>query len=357
MRLDRFHFVPGLLLATSVFAHEGTPSRFNYYEHVRPIFVEHCGGCHRQGGAAPMSLLEYSEAVPWANATKMQVLEQRMPPWLPSEETGSFRHARSLSAEEIDILIDWAVGQTPEGEPMTAEETANPTAGGWSVGEPDLVLSPESNVLIGADESEAVRCMVVPTGLKSSRRASAFEIKPGLPTVVRRATVYLGTDCGRGHRPIVTWLSGEGRAELAPDVAVVLEPNADLAVELHYVKGWNEEGSALEDHSELGLWYQADAEPVESLEVTQPSYRFARDITLVALYPEPVGESEEPIRVESVSPEGVVEPLLAIDRYDEQWRERYVLAEPLLLPAGSELRVFQTAVWVDFIASSAATAE
>lgn len=357
MHVDGWTFGFGLVLASAAFAHEGSPSRFNYRDHVRPIFVEHCAGCHRPGGVAPMSLLEYSEAVPWAKAMKMQVLEQRMPPWLPAEGTGSFRHTRSLSAEEIDILIDWAVGLTPEGGPLTSDETVTESRDGWSLGEPDLLLAPKTGILIGEDEYEATRCVVVPTELAGPRLASAFELRPGLPNVVRRATVYLAATCGSDSRPLVTWLPGQGSAGFAADLGVVLTPSSSLAVELLYVKGWNEEGLALEDKSELGVWWNDDARPVQSLRVTEPRHRFSHDVELVALYPEPTGESDEPLRVETVSPDGVVRPLLVIERYEGQWREKYVLIEPLVLPSGSELKLYQTSVWIDFMAASATPAD
>src|SRR5690242_8608662 len=33
-----------------------------YYEDVAPIFVKHCASCHRDGGAAPFSLVTYDDA-------------------------------------------------------------------------------------------------------------------------------------------------------------------------------------------------------------------------------------------------------------------------------------------------------
>ncbi len=78
--------------------HESSLSEFNFRKHVRPIFAKHCVGCHRVGGAAPMSLMEYGEAVPWANSVKLQVLNGTMPPWLPIDGIGDYRHVRSLTA-------------------------------------------------------------------------------------------------------------------------------------------------------------------------------------------------------------------------------------------------------------------
>jgi hypothetical protein len=77
----------------------------------------------------------------------------------------------------------------------------------------------------------------------------------------------------------------------------------------------------------------------------------------VALYPEPTGESDEPVPVETVSPDGVVRPLPVIERYEGPWREKYVFIEPLVLPLGSELKLYQTSVWIDFMAASATLVE
>jgi hypothetical protein len=97
---------------------------------------------------------------------------------------GIFRHTRSLSAEEIDILIDWAVGLTPQGGPLTSDETVTVSRDGWSLGAPDLLLVSNVGIPIGEDEYKATRCVVIPTELAGPRLASAFELRPGLLTVV-----------------------------------------------------------------------------------------------------------------------------------------------------------------------------
>ncbi len=48
---------------------------------VRPILQEHCQECHRPGQVAPMSLLTYKDARPWAAAMRQAVLTKKMPPW------------------------------------------------------------------------------------------------------------------------------------------------------------------------------------------------------------------------------------------------------------------------------------
>ena len=47
---------------------------------VAPIFYKNCTACHRPGEVAPMSLLTYKDARPWAKAIREKVVEKQMPP-------------------------------------------------------------------------------------------------------------------------------------------------------------------------------------------------------------------------------------------------------------------------------------
>jgi len=339
---------------TTVLAHEGILSEYNFRDDVRPIFVEHCSGCHRPGGAGPMSLLTYSEAVPWANAVKMQVLQAQMPPWLPADGIGVFKQARSLTADEIDVVIDWVIGQTPEGEPLTPDELEMEATPEWAMGTPDLVLKPEADVVIGEDDYELSHCLVLPTRTREPHVASEFEVKPGLATLVRRATISLGESC-EGTRPLATWLPGQGSVSLAGGSGQELPAGASLAVELLYVKGWEDEGKRLTDRTALGIRFSDSAQVVSVVRVTEATHTFSEDVELLALYPEPT--PDEPLRIEAVGPGGRVVTILVIEEFNAAWREKYLLAEPLRFPSGTELRISHAAVWIDFIVSSAATAE
>src|SRR5882724_8854463 len=72
---------------------------------VAPILQARCQGCHRPGEAAPMSLLSYQEARPWAAAIKEAVVLKKMPPWFADTQVGHFRNDRSLAQNEIDTLV------------------------------------------------------------------------------------------------------------------------------------------------------------------------------------------------------------------------------------------------------------
>src|SRR5215468_9861614 len=50
------------------------PAAPTFTKDIAPIFQEKCQSCHRPGYIAPMSLVTYEEARPWAKAIKERVL-------------------------------------------------------------------------------------------------------------------------------------------------------------------------------------------------------------------------------------------------------------------------------------------
>ena len=96
-------------------AHKPITSKYTYNDDVFPIVSERCGGCHGPNGAAPMSLLTYQETVPWAESIREELVAERMPPWFVDPRGPSVRAARAITAREIDTLVTWATGGTPEG--------------------------------------------------------------------------------------------------------------------------------------------------------------------------------------------------------------------------------------------------
>ena len=70
---------------------------------VAPILQRSCQACHRTGSIAPMSLLTYEEARPWARSIKEKVVTRGMPPWYIDRNIGiqGFKYDYSLSDDEI----------------------------------------------------------------------------------------------------------------------------------------------------------------------------------------------------------------------------------------------------------------
>src|SRR5262250_2047670 len=95
-------FLAFLIAATPPIANGQNAASATFNKDVLPILQKNCQGCHRPGQIAPMSLLTYKEARPWAKALKNAVVTRAMPPWFADPNYGHFLNERSLKQTEID---------------------------------------------------------------------------------------------------------------------------------------------------------------------------------------------------------------------------------------------------------------
>src|SRR5262245_47995630 len=93
------------------------PATPTFTKDVAPVMYKHCAGCHRSGDLAPMSLLTYEEARPWAKSIREKVASGQMPPWHAVAPHGTFVNDRRLSEQEKNTLIRWVDGGAPKGDP------------------------------------------------------------------------------------------------------------------------------------------------------------------------------------------------------------------------------------------------
>jgi hypothetical protein len=105
-----------LLCASGTLAHDPISTKLLWTQDISRLVYQHCAVCHREGGAAPMSLMTYEEARPWAKAIRDEVLSRRMPPWGAVKGVGQFRDDPSMSQIEIDMIVNWVEGGAPEGD-------------------------------------------------------------------------------------------------------------------------------------------------------------------------------------------------------------------------------------------------
>src|ERR1700751_5763838 len=92
-------------------SHAVSPSKgVTFTKDVAPIFFKNCAECHRPGEAAPMSLLNYKDARPWAKSIREKVVGREMPPWHADPSHGEFKNERRLTPAEIDTIVAWVDG-------------------------------------------------------------------------------------------------------------------------------------------------------------------------------------------------------------------------------------------------------
>jgi hypothetical protein len=112
-------------------AHPQITTSLTWHRDIHGILERRCLGCHRDGGAGPMSLSTYDEARPWARAIREEVLERRMPPSGLRSGSTLYENARTLSLAEMEILVSWVDGGAPQGDPSEPSQDAAP-AYTWS---------------------------------------------------------------------------------------------------------------------------------------------------------------------------------------------------------------------------------
>jgi tetratricopeptide (TPR) repeat protein len=338
-------------------------------EHVAPLLYENCTVCHHAGGPTPFSLVTYEDARAQGPAIVAVTAERRMPPFLPEPMDVRFTNERRLHPNEIELLRRWMVDGMPAGDPAAAPPSPK-YEGGWSLGEPDLIVEmPESYLVRGGSEEE-FRNFVVGTSLGDARWVKAVELRPGNTRVVHHATVRVdSTDSSRMEdardpapgwdemfsvsdaRPpggfFLGWTPGLVPRENPAGMAWRLSPGTDFVIQLHLRP--TEEDETV--RSRLGVYFteraptreplimrlgaQAmDIAPGVSDYTVEDSFRLPVDVDAFGIYPhahylgtrmEAWAETPDAERIE----------LLRIVDWDFNWQDAYEYEAPIRLPRNS----------------------
>src|SRR5215218_6825590 len=216
---------------------------------VAPILYKSCVECHRPTAMAPMSLLTYEEARPWARAIKQKVASRQMPPWGADPTVAKYANDVSLKQGEIDTIAQWVDGGAPEGN--RSELPAPPKfAEGWSIGEPDLVFKMQKPFAVPADGTVPYMYVSMPTNLKHDIWIKAVELKP----TDRRVVHHIISDLVEGNgsvpdpEPKLTrdparkeiggglggLVPGRLYGEFEEGVARRIPAGADIVLQMHY---------------------------------------------------------------------------------------------------------------------------
>jgi hypothetical protein len=185
-----------LVVISAALVFGADPVSFN--KDVAPILQRSCQNCHRPGSIAPMSLLTYKDARPWARSIKEKVVRRQMPPWHIDRTIGvnKFKDDPSLSEAEIATITNWVDQGSPEGNPADMppprEFSANDK---WHIGQPDLVVSMPKAYKLRAKGGDEYYDIDIDPGFKEDVYISAVETKPDQGfRVVHHATTNLVED-------------------------------------------------------------------------------------------------------------------------------------------------------------------
>lgn len=237
-----------LMLAPAGIAHKGITSKFTYNADVYPVFLNRCGRCHIDGGVGPMSLLKYEDAFPWAESLRAELLTAT------SGDLHDFVKAahRQISARELDIVLDWATGGTPEGDKAL---TPPPTSLGigWTAGHPDLIAQMPNPYHMNVTALEATHESALPVPTPTPVTVGRFDFLPGNAAIVRSAILSLRSPDGTS-RVLGTWVPRQVPATIALKPPVRIDPGSQIVLRTHYKKTWKHEGQPMSDLSLVGLY-------------------------------------------------------------------------------------------------------
>jgi mono/diheme cytochrome c family protein len=183
---------PALIVAASFSAVPASAEQNTsptYTKDVAPILFANCTSCHRAGEIAPMSLMNYKEVRPWARAIGARIADGSMPPWHADPAHGKFANARMLSEIDKATVAKWVAAGAPEGSAADMPAPPSYATTGWTIGEPDAVLSMQEDYPIPATGDIPYQYFEVPASFDEDRYIQAWEIKPGDRSVVHHIIV------------------------------------------------------------------------------------------------------------------------------------------------------------------------
>ena len=373
--MNSFHLAVAVGLTGVAVLAAPNPSNVTFNKDVLPILEKNCQSCHRPGEVAPMSLLSYSDARPWAKAIKAAVVSRKMPPWLADPSFGHFQNDRTLSAEEIATLTSWVDNGAPEGD---AKDKPAPLTfqNGWNI-KPDIIVEMPKPFQLPATGTINYKFVLVKTNFPEDMWIQAAEMRPGNPKVVHHGKVWV-------RPPGSHWLEnavpgeayenetqrdiiGRNGAEEGNDILGKFNPGlgaqsfdidgsakfvpkgSDLVFELHYTTM----GQPAEDASKIGLvlaksppqsryFFNAgptalnlaippgdeNAEVVSEVTVNQPA-------KLVYAQPHMHLRGKD-FELRLVYPTGETQTVLKI-KWDFNWQIGYEFAKPIDMPKGTRM--------------------
>src|SRR5580704_9565448 len=151
---------------------EAAPGQVTFTKDVAPILQARCQVCHRADTFAPMSLLTYEEARPWAKSIKQKVVAREMPPWYIDKHVGihNFKNDVSLTDQEIATLVKWADNGAPKGNPADMPPPRKfEDNDKWHMGQPDLIVQLPKDIMVPAAGADRWIDVLADSGLTEDR--------------------------------------------------------------------------------------------------------------------------------------------------------------------------------------------
>src|SRR4051812_16856806 len=342
----------------------GAEPNVTFAKDVAPILHAKCVTCHRAGEVAPMPLLTYQDARPWARAIKDKVVARQMPPWFADPDVGSFANDARLSAAEIASISRWVDAGAPQGDPKDMPDPPRLTEG-WQLGDPDMIVElPE--VQIPATGSDYFPTPSVTLDLAEDRWIRAVEIRPSNRAVTHHSVIFsadlsaamaamnpraaMGAMSSSGLFDVLAvWAVGTPATVYPEGMGRWVRKGQTLRTNLHY----HPNGTPQVDRTRVGLYFgkgELKKEVVAALagNVTfsippnaanhelRAVYMVDQDINIVSFFPHMHLRGRD-MKMTATFPGGRQETLLNVPAYDFNWQLFYYPKTRVPLPRGTRI--------------------
>jgi len=376
----------GALFVGSAFAADSANQQPTFAKDIAPILQERCQECHHVGSSAPMSLVTYEEARPWAKAIKQKVVTRTMPPWHLDKTVGiqKFSNDVSLTDQQIATIARWADSGAPMGDAKDmppAKQFADFKE--WqlakTLGQPDLVIDsepytmpahgqdvwwkPYSNVPV--TEPRWVRAVEIRPTTAAARRVvhhSIARLQQDEPDL--RNSLLTAADANNsGPGMLMEWAIGKSYDMYAPGTGKLLLPGSRIWWELHL----HAVGEEIPAQTQLAIYfYPKGQEPKQRtylLSFTAGSYVGGEHEQTLDIPPNSITETQgfhvlrhpaklenfqphmhlrgKAMAMEAILPDGSTQMLSYVDRFNFNWMTNYIYADDAapVLPAGTVIHI------------------
>jgi hypothetical protein len=376
-------------------ANAATNQQVTFSKDVAPIFQAKCQECHQPNSIAPMSLITYKDARPWAKSIRERVSTRQMPPWHIDRSVGvqKFKNDISLTDDQVDTIVRWVDGGALEGDPkdlpppkpLVTDNEWKAVRDGY--GPPDLIIR-SSEYTMPAQHQDVWYRPMSDIPLTEPRWAKLVEIRPTNlkgRRIIHHSIAYLvlnndpeainkGTSNGPGRsrddddlvnrRPqLMEWAIGKGYDLFRPGTGKLILPGEKISWDQHI----HAVGEEITAGSEIGIWLYKKGEepkkrsyligftgirgnryldiPPNSLAMTE-GFTVLKENALLENFQPHFHLRGKSMQVEAILPDGSSQIVSYVGNFNFNWMTNYIFADDAapVFPKGTVIHV---TAWYD----------
>jgi Tfp pilus assembly protein PilF len=318
-------------------------------------------------------LLTYEDVKKHAGQIAYVTSERIMPPWLPEPQELKFADEARLSDRELPLIQEWVADGKLQGDAADLPPAPSFTQG-WQLGEPDLILKAAKAFALPASSNDQYWNFVLPVPIQGTRWVKAVEIRPGDKRLVHHANILvdrLGVAGQMEKKPgegfpgmdlqieseafdpdshFLFWKPGSAPYVEPDGLALRLDKGSDLVLNTHFQPSGKPEmvqpsvGIYFTDKpaTEFPMLLQLDGDvqldipPGVKDFVVSDRFMLPIDVDLLGIYPHAHYLGKD-LLAEATLPDGTVETLVHIKKWDLNWQAIFRYEHPVSLPKGTAI--------------------